>query len=213
MKKISRFLIVVIWAVVAYVLFRLNLLTGDMDKINQVFNSYGDNKVLIFIALSSLRVAALIPSAVFMIMGGMLFNPWVGVLLTLISVIISETVVYTTSKILIGSQMQGNLVKKYPKLYESILRNNKKILAIGILCPIAPSDLTCFLASSTGLNYRKFILTAVIANLPMVILYSFLGNNILSSAGNTIIVVVIIAAISIYSIYLWNKSQRVQRFA
>jgi uncharacterized membrane protein YdjX (TVP38/TMEM64 family) len=203
----------VIWAVVAYVLFRLNLLTGDMDKINQVFNSYGDNKVLIFITLSSLRVAALIPSAVFMIMGGMLFNPLVGVLLTLISVIISETIVYTTSKILIGSQMQGNLVKKYPKLYESILRNNKKILAIGILCPIAPSDLTCFLASSTGLNYRKFILTAVIANLPMVILYSFLGNNILSSAGNTIIVVVIIAAISIYSIYLWNKSQRVQRFA
>lgn len=213
MKKTSKFLVVAIWAALAYVLFRLNLLNGDMDNLNQFFNNYGSNKVLIFIVLASLRIVALIPSAVFMILGGILFNPLAGVVLTLISVIISETIVYVTSKILLGSQIQDNLVKKYPKLYELLLKNNKKVLAIGILCPIAPSDIACFLASSTGLNYRKFILIAIISNIPMMILYSFLGNNILSSTGNTIIVGVIIAVISIYSVYLWNKAQRVQRFA
>lgn len=210
MKRISKFLIIAVWAVLIYILFRLNLLTGNMDNLNQVFISCGSFKVLIFIALSSLRIVALIPSAVFMILGGVIFNPFVGVLLTLISVVLSETIVYLTSKILVSSGIQNLFVNKYPKLYELLLKNNTKILAIGILCQIAPSDVACFLASSTGVTYRKFILTVVIANMPMMILYSFLGNSFLSFGDNTILIAGVIILISIYFIYLWNKEKRVQ---
>jgi uncharacterized membrane protein YdjX (TVP38/TMEM64 family) len=211
MKRISKFLIIAVWAVLICILFRLNLLTGDMDNLKQFFNSCGSYKVLIFIALSSLRIVALIPSAVFMILGGVIFDPFEGVLLTLISVVLSETIVYLTSKILVSSGIQNLLVNKYPKLYELLLKNNTKILAIGILCPIAPSDVACFLASSTGLTYRNFILTVVIGNMPMMILYGFLGNSFLSSGNNTIMIAGIIILISIYSIYLWSKEQRVQK--
>lgn len=208
MKRMSKFLVAAIWIALIYTLFKLNLLTGNMDNLNQFFKAYDNYKVLIFIALSSLRIVALIPSAVFMILGGVLFKPWEGVALTLISVILSETIIYITSKILVGSDIQKHLVKKYPKLHELLLKNNVAVLAIGILCPIAPSDITCFLASSSGLNYCRFILTVVIANLPMMILYGFLGNNVLSSANNTIIITAIIIVISIFSVRLWNKEQR-----
>lgn len=130
MKRINKFLIIAVWAALIYILFRLDLLTGNMDNLNQFFNSCGSYKVLIFIALSSLRIVALIPSAVFMILGGVIFNPFEGVLLTLISVVLSETMVYLTSKILVSSSVQGLLVNKYPKLYEQLLKNNTKILAI-----------------------------------------------------------------------------------
>lgn len=213
MKKISKFLIVTIWIALIYILFKLNLLTGNMDNLNDFFSNCGNYKVLIFIALSSLRIVALIPSAVFMILGGMIFTPIEGFVLTLISVILSETIVYITSKVLVSSDTQGYFVNKYPKLYELLLGNNTKILAIGILCPIAPSDAVCFLASSTGLSYRKFILTVIAANMPMMILYSFLGGNVISSANNTTIIVAIIFVISMYSIYLWNKEQRNERLA
>lgn len=213
MKKISKFLIIAVWATLIYILFRLNLLSGDMNNLNQFFNNCGNYKELIFIALSSLRIVSLIPSAVFMILGGMIFNPMEGFALTLISVILSETIVYITSKILVSSDIQNYIVNKYPKLHELLLKNNTKILAIGILCPVAPSDVACFLASSTGLNYKKFILTVIAANMPMMILYSFLGDSVTSSANNAIIIAVIIVVISIYSIYLWNKEQRVQRLA
>lgn len=213
MKKISKFLIVTIWIALIYILFKLNLLTGNMDNLNDFFSNCGNYKVLIFIALSSLRIVALIPSAVFMILGGMIFTPIEGFVLTLISVILSETIVYITSKVLVSSDIQGYFVNKYPKLYELLLGNNTKILAIGILCPIAPSDAVCFLASSTGLSYRKFILTVIAANMPMMILYSFLGGNVISSANNTTIIVAIIFVISMYSIYLWNKEQRNERLA
>jgi uncharacterized membrane protein YdjX (TVP38/TMEM64 family) len=212
-KRTSKLLIAVIWTVIIYILFKLNLLTGDADNLKQFFNNTGNYKELIFIALSSLRIAALIPSAVFMILGGMIFNPLEGIALTLISVIVSETIVYGTSKILVSSHIQDYLINKYPKLYDLLLKNNTKILAIGILCPIAPSDVACFLASSTGLNYRKFILTVIASNMPMMILYGFLGNSVLSSVNNTIIIAAIIVMISIYSVHLWNKAQREHRLA
>lgn len=213
MERISKFFVIAIWVALIYILFKLNLLTGNMDDLNKFFNGCGSFKVLIFIVLSSFRIVALIPSAVFMILGGVIFNPFEGVILTLISVILSETLIYITSKILVSSGIQNILVNKYPRLYELLLKNNIKILAMGILCPIAPSDVACFLASSTGLSYRKFILTVIIANMPMMILYGFLGNSFLSSGNNTVIIAVIIVIISAYSLYLWNKEQRVQRLA
>jgi uncharacterized membrane protein YdjX (TVP38/TMEM64 family) len=213
MKKISKFLVIAIWVALIYILFRLDLLTGNIDNLNQFFDDSGSYKPLIFIALSSLRIVALIPSAVFMILGGIIFNPFEGILLTTVSVIISESMVYLASKVLVCSHIQNYLINKYPKLYELLLRNNTKILSIGILCPIAPSDVACFLASSTGLSYRKFMKTVVVSNLPMTILYSFLGNNVLSSTNNTIIIIAIIILLSGYSIYLWNRAQRQQRLA
>ncbi|MDP4090558.1 MAG: VTT domain-containing protein [Bacillota bacterium] len=210
MRKGSKFLIITVWAALIYILFRFNLLSGNMDNLNRFLNGFGGYKELIFVALAALRIVALIPSAVFMILAGMIFNPFEGAALAFISVVLSETIIFIVSKILVRSNLQDYLVKKNPKLYRLLLKNNTKILAIGILCPIAPSDIACFLGGSTGLSYRKFILTVVLSNMPMMILYSFLGNNVLSSASNTIAIAVVIAATSIYSIHLWNKEQRVK---
>lgn len=211
MKRISKFVIIGIWIAIIYILYKLNLLTGNKDKLVEVFCEFGDYKELVFVALSSLRVVVLIPSAVFMILGGIIFNPLEGILLTLISVILSETIVYLTSKVLIGSNIQNYLVNKYPKLYELLLKNNMRILAIGILCPVAPSDVACFLAKSTGIDYKKFILTVVLSNTPMMILYGFLGDSFLSSNSNTMMILAIIIMISIYSLYLWNKEHKMQK--
>lgn len=211
MKKVSRFLTISTWAVLIYVLFRLDLLKGNIDNLTKIFDICGKYKEVLFITLSSLRIVALIPSSVFMLLGGMLFNPLEGLALTSISVIFSETIIYVTSRILVGSKIQSYLMNKYPKLSSALLRNNIKILAIGILCPIAPSDVACFLASSTSLKYKNFILTIIIANMPMMLLYNFLGSNILSSIGNTIIIVAIIILISGYSIYIWNKAENHQK--
>lgn len=213
MKSLKKILLIAVWGYLVYALFRLNLISGNISHLNDIFDNCGNYKILIFIVLSSLRIVAFIPSAVFMLLGGMIFNPIEGFVFTLISIVLSETIVYIASKILVGSDIQKYLVNKYPKLYKLLLNNNTRILAIGILCPLAPSDAACFLASSTGINYRPFILTVIISNMPMMILYGFLGNSILSSVNNTIIIALIIVVISIYSLYLWTKEQKDQRFA
>lgn len=208
MKKISKFLIIAVWATLIYVLFKLDLINGNMNNLNKFFSSCNKYKVVLFIIFSTLRVVALMPSVMFMILGGMMFNPIEAFALTLVSILLSESIVYAVSKVLVSSGIQNYLVKKYPKTYSLLLKNNTRILAIGILCPIAPSDAACFLASSTGLNYRKYILTVVLANMPLMILYSFLGNSFIYSDNNITIIGVFILLIGSYSIYLWNKEQK-----
>lgn len=208
MKKISKFLVIAVWATLIYIFYKLNLLNGDMDNLNKFLDSFGSYKIVLFITLSTIRVAALIPSVAFMILGGIMFNPLEAFVLTLISVILSESIIYAASKALVSSSIQSYLVNKYPKLYNLLLKNSTRILAIGILCPVAPSDVACFLASSAGLSYRKFIFTVVLANMPLMLLYSFLGGSILSPNNNTIVTGGIILIITIYSMWLWNKEQK-----
>lgn len=213
MKKMSKFLIVVIWLLLVYILFELDLLNGNQDNLNSFLSSHSKVKGILFVALSTFRVAALIPSVVFMILGGIMFNPFVGFSLTLLSVVMSESIVYMVSKVFVGKGLEQYLVNKYPRLHKLLLRSNSKILAICILCPAAPSDPACFLASSTGLSYRKFIITVILANIPMMILYSFLGNSIISLSSNIIIIAAFIVLLSGYSIYLWKKEQKQQNLA
>jgi uncharacterized membrane protein YdjX (TVP38/TMEM64 family) len=208
MKKLGKVLIIVVWVAIIYAFFKLNLLNGDMNKLSDFLKNHGEYKTLLFIALSTFRVLALIPSAVFMILGGIMFTPMQGFFLTLISVILSETIIFILSKVMLAAKVQEYLVNKYPKVYKLLLRNNTRILALGILCPLAPSDVACFLASSTGIKYGKFMVTVVIANIPMAILYSFLGDSVTSSLNNSLIIGSIVLVISCYSIYLWNREQK-----
>lgn len=210
MKRFIKFSAAIICLALIYMLFKLNLLSGNANSLNHFLSTHGNYKEIIFIALSSLRILALIPSAVFMVLGGIMFNPIEGFILTFISIVLSETFIYILSKIFVGSAIQNYLVNKYPKLYNMILKNDTKILAIGISCPITPSDVSCFLASFAGIRYKKYIITVVAANIPMMILYNLLGNSVMSSSTGTVITAAIIALISIVYIYLWKKVQKQQ---
>jgi uncharacterized membrane protein YdjX (TVP38/TMEM64 family) len=123
LKKISSFLIIFVWVTLIYMLFKLDLFNIDMNNLNIFFDSHRAYEVLIFISMSSLRIIALIPSSVFMVLGGILFKPMEGFVLMLVSVAISETIVYIVSKILIGSKLQSYLVDKYPKVYKLLCKN------------------------------------------------------------------------------------------
>lgn len=208
MKKISKLLVLIIWRILLFILFRLNLLTGDISIWSQLINDCENYKEILFVAVFSLRVVAFIPAAIFILLGGIIFNPLKCFLLSLISVIISETIVYVTSKLLLGSKIENYLVNKNPKFYNLLQRNNTKVLALGILCPITPSDVACFLASSTGLSYMRFMNIVIAANIPGIVLYSFVGSSFKYSANSTIMLVSFIILISGYTTHLWKREQK-----
>ncbi|MGL5353251.1 MAG: TVP38/TMEM64 family protein [Clostridium sp.] len=208
MKKISKLLVLIIWGILLFILFRLNLLTGDISIWSQLINDCENYKEILFVAVFSLRVIAFVPSAIFVLLGGIIFNPLKCCLLSLISVIISESIVYVISKSLLGSKIEHYLVGKYPKFYKILQSNNTKVLTLGILCPVTPSDVACFLASSTGLSYIRFMIIVIAANMPEIVLYSFFESSFKYSANSTIILVSFIIVIIGYTTYLWKREQK-----
>lgn len=140
-KKIT---IVSIWILFIYILKQNHLFSLDMDTLKQFISGNTKYAMLLFVALWVVRLLIFIPGVTLMILGGICFDPIVGFLLSMVGMILSETVVYIFSRIFSNEKIIQYLERKHPELKTSLESYNYKLLALGIICPIAPTDAICF---------------------------------------------------------------------
>lgn len=161
--------------------------------------------MLLFVGLWIIRLFAIIPGVSLMILGGICFDPLLGFFLSMAGMVISESLVFVLSKTLSNRKLNQFLEHKNPKLKALLEKYNYKFLALGIICPIAPTDVICFLSASVGIHYRTYILTIMIANIPIVMLYSFLGITIGESMIGVTLIVISVVIIGFITIKIWNN--------
>ncbi|MFP4960119.1 hypothetical protein ACI43K_19650 [Bacillus subtilis] len=100
--------------------------------------------------------------------------------------------------------MMKDLERKYPELKKLLETYNYKFLALGMICPIAPTDVVCFLSAAVGIKYTTYILTVIVTNIPLLIFSSFIVINFSESLMGTVLVVASFVLVSIVSIKMWN---------
>ena len=100
---------------------------------------------------------------------------------------------------------RNKMVNKYPDLIALVEAYNYKILFVGVLCPVAPTDVLVFLSSYLGMSYSKFAVIFTIANIPALLLYSYLGESFQTSIYNSIFIIVTLIASALLTIKLWNE--------
>ncbi|MCY6369505.1 TVP38/TMEM64 family protein [Clostridium ganghwense] len=201
----KNLLILIIWTILAYILFSKGLITSDYNKLLTFINLHKKHAILFFIILSVLRICVFIPGTVFMILSGILFNPITAFLLSMTAMIIDQTIIYLLANIFSNSKLQSKFTNKYPYIVPLLKQYGYKFLSIGIICPISPTDVVCFLSASLKLNYFKYILVVIISNTPLILLYSFIGNSFNHSIYVLILMITCVILISIYTIQMWNK--------
>lgn len=160
---------------------------------------------LIFLGIWIIRLIAFIPGVSLMLLGGLIFSPIEALILSLLGLVLSDTLVFILGKMDLFEGIKNKIKKKYKDIYKLVEEENHKILAIGVLCPVAPTDVICYLSSYLGLGYRRFIITFIIANIPAVSLYSFLGDSFSNSIYNTVFIIITLIVTSIITIKKWNK--------
>lgn len=158
-----------------------------------------------FIGLWSIRLIAFIPGVTLMLLGGLIFEPNKAFVLSLLGIVISDAIVFAIAKVKILSGLRKKIENKYPEVISLLEAYNYKILGIGILCPVAPTDAIVFLSSYMGISFSKFLLVFIGANLPALFLYSYLGQSFDGSIFNTIMIVVTLTITGIFSVKLWNE--------
>lgn len=158
-----------------------------------------------FIGLWSIRLIAFIPGVTLMLLGGIIFESSKAFCLSLIGIVISDAIVFSIAKIRILSSLRKKIENKYPEVISLLEAYNYKILGIGVLCPVAPTDAIVFLSSYMGISFYKFLLVFIGSNLPALFLYSYLGQSFDGSIFNTIMIVVTLTITAIFSIKLWNE--------
>ncbi len=160
---------------------------------------------IIFIAMWSLRLIAFIPGVTLMILGGLIFTPEKAFILSLVGIVISDTLVYLLARLKALESFRKRIIDKNPDLIDLIETYNYKILFVGVLCPVAPTDILVFLASYLRMSYSKFFMVFTIANLPALLLYSYLGEGFETSMYNAIFIVLTLIASGILTVKLWNE--------
>lgn len=161
-----------------------------------------------FIGLWSIRLIAFIPGVTLMLLGGLIFEPNKAFVLSLLGIVISDAIVFAIAKVKILSGLRKRIENKYPEVISLLEAYNYKILGIGVLCPVAPTDAIVFLSSYMGISFSKFLLVFIGANLPALFLYSYLGQSFDGSIFNTIMIVVTLTITGIFSVKLWNELKR-----
>jgi uncharacterized membrane protein YdjX (TVP38/TMEM64 family) len=209
MKK--KVVIVVLWVLAIYILKQNHLLSLDKDALKEFISGNTKYAMLLFIAMWIVRLLIAIPGVTLMVLGGICFNPILGFLLSMVGIVLSETLVYIFSRIFSCEKINQLLERKHLELKILFETYNYKFLALGIICPIAPTDLICFLSATVGLKYSIYILTIIISNIPLMILYSFIGTNLSGSLVGIVLVIISFILIAIVSIKIWNNLKQKQK--
>lgn len=160
---------------------------------------------LFFVLLWTMRLVLFIPGVTLMLLGGLIFEPSKAFLLSLIGIVLSDTLIFLLAKSNLLNKLKSKISDKYPDLIQLIEMYNYKILAVGVLCPVAPTDVIVFLSSSMGMNFIRFIMIFIGVNLPALFLYSYLGESFEGSIFNTIFILVTLLASGILSMKLWKE--------
>lgn len=205
MNKLFKAIVFLFWIAILFVVFKYQLYIDGTDKITGFLHVYPKYSTFIFLIIASFRVFTLIPCTVFIIISGALFAPVKAIFLVTIANLLSEVLLFFFVKATIGMGYQEKIVNKYPKIYRIIQDNNVKILALGVSCPVIPTDIVCFFYALTGMPFSKYILTIFVADTPIILLYSFLGISMRYSLSVFIVTLIIIISVSYANYRKWNS--------
>lgn len=205
MKTKIKYFIILLWIILIGLLKLYNLIPINIYFLKGFLAHQAFYAALIFTGLWIIRLLALIPGVTLMVLGAMCFGPIYGFLLSLVGILLSESIVFLIAKTILSKKLNEFLEKKYTALKRQLQKDNFKLLALGIICPIAPTDIVCFLSASSGIKFSTYIYTVAIANIPLMALYSSMGINFGKSVYGILLIILSIALVAVISMRIWQK--------
>jgi len=215
MKKIDKVRLVILLVLVSTISILIFKNWGfirrlSVHKLVRYIDSKGPLSALVFITIFALKPFFLVlPSAMISVVGGILFGPVKGLLLSVVGFYLSGTIAYWISRFLGRSFVEKLLGKRALALDNNLETSGFKILLLLRLPPVLPYDPLSYACGLTKIKYWDFILASVIGILPETTCYSFLGRNMFKPLSPQFLIplaFIIFATIS--STYFFSKSKK-----
>jgi len=205
MNRLFKGIAIVFWISILFVFFKYQLYNNGVNKIIFFLNTYGKFSTVLFFIIASLRIFTLIPCTIFIIVGGILFNPYEAFILTATANLLSEILLFFFARLTFGMSYQNKIINKYPKVYNMIKKNNVQILALGVSSPVIPTDIICFFSVLAEISFIKYTLTIFFADTPIILLYTFLGISIKYSLYVFAIMLFIVILVNYFNFKKWSN--------
>ncbi|MDY3052755.1 MAG: TVP38/TMEM64 family protein [Ndongobacter sp.] len=169
------FLLLGLWA------FHEGYLT-DRGKLQALLERAGSWAPLLFILLQIVQcIIPIIPGGVTLVIGVVVFGPWMGFVYNYIGIFIGETGCFLLAR-RFGQPLVRALVSEqsFQKHIVRLSDNQKKInrfFWITMLLPGMPDDFICMLAGLSQMSFRWFLITLAWTKVPSMLSYTLFLNQ------------------------------------
>ncbi|MBL8182147.1 MAG: TVP38/TMEM64 family protein [Blastocatellia bacterium] len=152
------------------------------ENIAQFMERFGHWIWGVYLAFSIVRGFTLLPSTPLVIAGTLLFptQPFWVLVVSMTGILISSTMIYYFSEFL---GFDEYFEKKSPEAVHKIKAKLEYPLGFLFVAgwaffPFVPTDLVCYLAGTTRMNFAKFIAAVFVGELVLCYCYVYLGGSL-----------------------------------
>jgi uncharacterized membrane protein YdjX (TVP38/TMEM64 family) len=185
--KFARLVLLALWAAViitAIAYYVSHPSNFNASNIAAFITSFQTEIWLIYFAMSVLRGFTLLPSTPLVLAGTIVFpsQPVTVLCISLCGIALSSSLIYFCSEALgfheYFERHKPHMVHKIKQRLEQPL--GVLFVAAWAFFPFVPTDLVCYLAGSTGMNYWKFIAAVLVGETILCIFYIFFGGSLVN---------------------------------
>ena len=180
-RKILRFiwLFIALISVVHYCLFPEKYTAASLVGFFQA------NSIAIFttyLVLSLVRSVFFLPSTIFVLMGVVLYpeEPFLVLTISMFGILLGATWIYMAAGILKVEQLFSQKAQHKFKKAESGMNKYGFWIVLGwSFFPAVPTDLICYVAGYSKMNFFKFMLALFLGEIVLVSLYIWTGKSLI----------------------------------
>lgn len=183
---IIRWICILIWLGIAVTCVSIYLCDPSKfsaDSIAGFLLRFDREVLLIYACLSILRGFTLLPSTPLVIAGTLIYpeQPLLVLFISLAGILLSSTMIYYFSEFLGFSDYFENHKPKLSHKLKAKLEHPLGFLFVALWAffPLVPTDLVCYLAGTTKMNFWKFIAAIFIGELILCTCYIYFGGSLL----------------------------------
>lgn len=151
---------------------------GRLDDWQQAVEANLAQSVLVFSVLYLLLVTPPIPlSALFALVGGALFGPWLGTAVLFANAVLSATLAFLAARYLLHDWVQRNLGHRLGRLNDGVARAGGVYLFALRWMPFLPFFAINMGMGLTPIRLGKYVLVSAAAMWPFTLMYAYAGSR------------------------------------
>ena len=182
-KTQIKFILFTIWSIFVglaiYIFFNKGLsITGVTEELRGIIRQSGVWGPVLYVIIYSFRSLIFFPASVLTIIAGILFGPWIGLLLTLIGENISANLSFVVGRYFTADLLKYlNTTKHFLPRLTCRIQDNGFLTVLIMRLTFLPFDLVGYSSGMCNIRQKDFALATVIGTIPGLATFVFLGGS------------------------------------
>lgn len=155
----------------------------DFAALETRFRGFGGWAYLLFAVAFVILALLPLPTTFWVLLGGSLFGPWVGTVLSVISATVSAVLAFLIGRHLARDYARKHAGARLRRVMRGVEAEGWRFVAMTRLIPVFPFAPTNYALGLTGVRLRTYAWTTGVALIPNLAAYNWLGHATRQALG------------------------------